>query len=133
MVYDIQAAGGAGKQRGSVPLKCMDFPVFTHLWLSVLLNLAMHSFLAIWLSCAASTLARTLYFKLELTWGRGAPDGHERSMIFINGQHPGPLLDIQQGDWVEIEVRNRMPFNSTIHAHGILPAFSGIILEADLI
>jgi FtsP/CotA-like multicopper oxidase with cupredoxin domain len=130
--HDTQAAGRAGKQRRSVPLRCKGFPVRTHLWLSVLFNHAMLSFLAIWLTFAAArTLAGTSYFKLELTWGRGAPDGHERGMIFINGQYPGPLLDIQQGDWVEIEVRNRMPFNSTIHAHGILPAISSIILEAD--
>jgi FtsP/CotA-like multicopper oxidase with cupredoxin domain len=89
--------------------------------------------LTIWLSFAASTLAGTSYFKLELTWRQGAPDGHERGMIFINGQYPGPLLDIPQGDWVEIEVCNRMLFNSTIHAHGMLPAFSSIVIEADSI
>jgi FtsP/CotA-like multicopper oxidase with cupredoxin domain len=124
MYHDTQAAGGAGKQWGSVPLKCKAPPVLMHLWLSVLFNHAMLSILTIWLSFAANTLAGTSYFKLELTWGRGAPDGHERGMIFINGQYPGPLLEIQQGDWVEIEVWNRMPFNSTIHAHGILPDFS---------
>jgi FtsP/CotA-like multicopper oxidase with cupredoxin domain len=79
-------------------------------------------FLTIWLTLTASCLAGTSYFKLELTWGQGAPDGHERGMIFINGQYPGPLLDIQQGDWVEIEVRNLMPWNTTIHAHGKHPA-----------
>ncbi|KAL5116353.1 hypothetical protein ACEQ8H_005701 [Pleosporales sp. CAS-2024a] len=40
-------------------------------------------------------------------------------MIFTNGQYPGPLLDIRQHDWVEIEVLNLMPFSTTIHAHGI--------------
>jgi FtsP/CotA-like multicopper oxidase with cupredoxin domain len=53
-----------------------------------------------------------------LTWAKGAPDGYERDMIFINGQYPGPLLEIQQGDWVEVEVCNQMPFNTTIHYHG---------------
>jgi FtsP/CotA-like multicopper oxidase with cupredoxin domain len=74
--------------------------------------------LPLWLSLTASVLAGMSHFKLELSWGKGAPDGYERDMIFINGQYPGPLLDIQQGDWVEIEVLNSMPFNTTIHAHG---------------
>jgi FtsP/CotA-like multicopper oxidase with cupredoxin domain len=80
----------------------------------------MFSFLiAVFLSLPASTRAGTSHFKLELTWGKGAPDGYERDMIFINGQFPGPLLEIPQGDWVEIEVLNSMPYNSTIHAHGV--------------
>jgi FtsP/CotA-like multicopper oxidase with cupredoxin domain len=70
------------------------------------------------LSLPVYVLAGTSHFKLELTWDRGAPDGHERDMIFTNGQYPGPLLDIRQDDWVEIEVVNRLPFSTTIHAHG---------------
>jgi FtsP/CotA-like multicopper oxidase with cupredoxin domain len=82
----------------------------------------MLSYYAIWLYFTAAALARTTHFKIELTWGKGAPDGHERDMIFINGQYPGPLLELQQGDWVEMEVCNQMPFNTTIHTHGILPS-----------
>ncbi|KAF2830304.1 hypothetical protein CC86DRAFT_378617 [Ophiobolus disseminans] len=40
-------------------------------------------------------------------------------MIFINGKYPGPLLEIQQDDWVEVEVHNALPFDTTIHFHGI--------------
>ena len=74
--------------------------------------------LVLFLSLATYALATTCHFDLELTWGRGSPDGFERDMIYINGQFPGPLLEIQQGDWVEITVVNKMPFNTTIHAHG---------------
>jgi FtsP/CotA-like multicopper oxidase with cupredoxin domain len=88
----------------------------------------MLSFFAICLLFAVYALAGTSYFRLELTWGKGAPDGYERSMIFINGQYPGPLLDIQQGDWVEIEVCNLMPVNSTIHAHGMIPVLLRLYL-----
>lgn len=70
-------------------------------------------------SFAAAILAKTSSFKLELSWDKGAPDGYERDMIFINGQYPGPALEITQGDWVEIEVLNNLPFNSSIHAHGM--------------
>jgi hypothetical protein len=79
-------------------------------------------FLATCLSLTASTFAATVHFKLELTWGKGSPDGYDRDMIFINGQHPGPLLNISENDWVEIEVCNLMPFNSTLHAHGMSSA-----------
>ncbi|KAF2025781.1 hypothetical protein EK21DRAFT_103703 [Setomelanomma holmii] len=79
----------------------------------------MLSLVPIWLSLATLTIAVTRQFRFELTWAKGAPDGHEREMVFINGQYPGPLLEIQQDDWVEIEVCNQMPFNTTIHYHGI--------------
>lgn len=78
----------------------------------------MFSLIVLWLSLVAGTLAGSCNFKLELTWGKGSPDGYERDMIFINGQYPGPLLEIQQDDWVEIEVINHLPFNTSIHYHG---------------
>jgi FtsP/CotA-like multicopper oxidase with cupredoxin domain len=85
---------------------------------AVLLSVAMLSLLTICLSLAAVAFAGQCHFKLELTWGTGSPDGYTRDMIFVNGEYPGPLLEIQQGDWVEIEVLNSMPFNSSIHYHG---------------
>jgi hypothetical protein len=74
--------------------------------------------LVIGLASAVVASAGSCHFKLELTWGKGSPDGFERDMIFINGQYPGPVLDIQQDDWVEIDVVNNLPFNTSIHAHG---------------
>ncbi|KAF1812998.1 hypothetical protein P152DRAFT_396454 [Eremomyces bilateralis CBS 781.70] len=63
---------------------------------------------------------RTKRFTLELTWEKGNPDGGpERNMIFMNGEFPGPTLDITQGDDVEVVVKNKMPFNTGIHFHGI--------------
>ena len=59
-------------------------------------------------------------FELILTWGKGAPDGFERDMILINDQFPGPTLEMNQGDDVEILVHNQLPFNTTIHYHGII-------------
>ncbi|KAF2689829.1 multicopper oxidase [Lentithecium fluviatile CBS 122367] len=45
--------------------------------------------------------------------------GFPREMILMNGKFPGPLVEVWQDDWVEITVANKMPFNTTIHAHGI--------------
>jgi FtsP/CotA-like multicopper oxidase with cupredoxin domain len=75
--------------------------------------------ITVWLLHAAVVCAAASHYKFELTWGTGAPDGHDRKMIFINGEYPGPLLEAQQGDWVEVEVCNFLPFNTTIHFHGI--------------
>jgi hypothetical protein len=41
-------------------------------------------------------------FPIKLTWEKGAPDGFERDMIFMNGQFPGPALIIEEGDNVEV-------------------------------
>ncbi|KAF2465641.1 uncharacterized protein BDR25DRAFT_295302 [Lindgomyces ingoldianus] len=79
----------------------------------------MLSLLVLWLGLVVYAFAKDCHFTLELTWKIGAPDGYEREMIFINGQFPGPTLEIDQGDWVEIVVQNNMPYNSTIHYHGI--------------
>lgn len=67
---------------------------------------------------ATVVFAATSSYKLELMWDIGAPDGHEREMVFINGDYPGPILEAQQGDWVEVEVYNKLPFNTSIHFHG---------------
>lgn len=80
----------------------------------------MLSLLALWLSLVTAALAGSCHFTLELTWAKGSPDGYERNMIFVNGQYPGPLLEIEQDDWVEIEVINHLPFNTSIHYHGTL-------------
>ncbi|KAL1594398.1 hypothetical protein SLS60_010158 [Paraconiothyrium brasiliense] len=71
-----------------------------------------------WLSLAAYAVADSRY-TLELTWARGSPDGFEREMILINGHFPGPHIELEEGDWAEIVVVNKLPFNTTIHAHGI--------------
>jgi FtsP/CotA-like multicopper oxidase with cupredoxin domain len=71
---------------------------------------------------AASALVKqplTKQFELNLTWGTRAPDGVERQQILVNGQFPGPPLIIDEGDEVEVTVNNFLPFNTTLHYHGI--------------
>jgi len=46
--------------------------------------------------------AKTVVFPVTLTWAKGAPDGFSRDMIFMNGQFPGPELNIDEGDAVEV-------------------------------
>ncbi|CAK7243253.1 MAG: hypothetical protein STHCBS139747_004768 [Sporothrix thermara] len=62
---------------------------------------------------------RVRSFDLTLTWEDHAPDGFTRKMILVNGQYPGPLLELDEGDVVRVIVHNAMPFNTTVHFHGI--------------
>lgn len=49
---------------------------------------------------AALTQAAHVKFVLDLTWRKGAPDGVEREMIFVNDVFPGPSLIMNEGDEV---------------------------------
>ncbi|KAI1842362.1 hypothetical protein JX265_001790 [Neoarthrinium moseri] len=77
------------------------------------------TFLPLIVNALPSPHGNTRNFELTLTWEKGAPDGYERDMFKINGQFPGPLLEIDQGDDVVIFVKNESPYNTTIHYHGI--------------
>ncbi|KAL2698464.1 hypothetical protein AAEP93_009852 [Penicillium crustosum] len=61
----------------------------------------------------------TKKFELNLTWDTKAPDGVERQQALINGQFPGPSLIFDEGDNVEVTVNNFLPYNTTMHWHGI--------------
>lgn len=68
---------------------------------------------------ATFTHSACVRFNLDLTWEVGAPNGQQREMIFVNGQFPGPPLVVDEGDDVTVTVNNYLPFNTTIHFHGI--------------
>ncbi|KAK3398805.1 Cupredoxin [Sordaria brevicollis] len=51
-----------------------------------------------------------------------SPDGVERPMIVVNGQFPGPTIEANWGDWIEVTLKNdiRGPGDgAAIHWHGI--------------
>jgi hypothetical protein len=70
-------------------------------------------------SLSSAAFARHVTFPVTLTWEKGAPDGFEREMILMNGQFPGPTLSITEGDDVEFIVSNRLPYETTVHFHGV--------------
>jgi FtsP/CotA-like multicopper oxidase with cupredoxin domain len=47
------------------------------------------------------------------------PDGVYRQMILINGQFPGPLIECNEGDTLEIEIDNQSINATSFHWHGI--------------
>ncbi|KPM42761.1 Laccase-1 [Neonectria ditissima] len=62
---------------------------------------------------------RTKEFEFSVTWEEHAPDGFSRHMLLVNGHSPGPVLNIDQDDWVVVNVHNYSPYNTTVHFHGI--------------
>lgn len=61
---------------------------------------------------------RTRLFDLTLTWDSSAPDGVNRNMFLVNGQFPGPKMELNEGDSVIVNLKNSSPFNTSIHYHG---------------
>jgi FtsP/CotA-like multicopper oxidase with cupredoxin domain len=45
-------------------------------------------------------------------------DGVSREVYLINNQQPGPLIEADEGDDVEVFVKNDLPVETTIHWHG---------------
>lgn len=60
----------------------------------------------------------TKEFDFVVTYEPYAPDGFSRNMLLVNGQYPGPVLEVDQDDWVVVRVHNKSPYNTTIHFHG---------------
>ncbi|GAB7344328.1 hypothetical protein MBLNU457_2193t1 [Dothideomycetes sp. NU457] len=59
-----------------------------------------------------------------------APDGVSVQVLVVNDQFPGPLIEANWGDWIEVAVTNNLPTEGTaIHWHGFLqkdtPWFDG--------
>ena len=87
------------------------------------------------LAYAPLSLCAHVFFEINLTWEVRAPDGQSRYVILSNGQFPGPQLNMKYGDEVEVShslqprlhradcsqfvVHNNLPFDSTVHFHGI--------------
>ncbi|KAF4996202.1 hypothetical protein FDECE_12543 [Fusarium decemcellulare] len=69
---------------------------------------------------AASTRAALRQFNFALHSASHSPDGFERQMYLVNGEQPGPLIDVDEGDDVEVYVQNDLDVDTTIHWHGLL-------------
>ncbi|PKS12408.1 hypothetical protein jhhlp_000612 [Lomentospora prolificans] len=67
-----------------------------------------------------SNVPTTREYVFDVARALAAPDGLEKSMVLVNGQSPGPLIEANIGDVLRIKVNNRMAEESTtIHWHGI--------------
>lgn len=59
------------------------------------------------------------YFDLVVSMTSGAPDGYERASYAVNGQSPGPLLELDGGDRMVVYVTNNLNQSMTLHFHGV--------------
>lgn len=59
-------------------------------------------------------------FNLDVSWDEYAHAGLEREMLLVNGQAPGPVIEVDEDDHVIVNVNNYSPFNTTVHFHGTL-------------
>merc|ERR1712169_35619 len=69
---------------------------------------------------AVSTRAALRQFNFTVHSASNSPDGFEREVYLVNGQQPGPLIDVDEGDDIEIFVQNDLNVETTIHWHGLL-------------
>ncbi|KAA8572187.1 hypothetical protein EYC84_002096 [Monilinia fructicola] len=55
--------------------------------------------------------------------GKASPDGYQRDVILVNGVFPGPLIEANWGDTIQVTVHNKItgPEEGTaLHWHGLL-------------
>merc|ERR1712000_571481 len=85
-------------------------------------NMPSYPHLIVLLACSAvqNALADTRSYELTLSTGIRSPDGFAREVYLINNQQPGPLIEAEEGDDLEIFVQNDLPVEATIHWHVLL-------------
>lgn len=66
----------------------------------------------------------TRRYDFNISRGVIAPDGYEKRVLLVNDQFPGPLIEANWGDWIEVKVTNSISEEpaegTTIHWHGFL-------------
>lgn len=62
---------------------------------------------------------QTRHYDWKVTNETAAPDGFKRNVLVINSQFPGPLIEANDGDTLNIRVTNKLSSALTIHWHGI--------------
>lgn len=63
--------------------------------------------------------------KYDFTISRSqiSPDGVLRDVILVNGQFPGPAIEANWGDWIEVSIQNNITLpeeGTAMHWHGML-------------
>ncbi|KAL4897033.1 Cupredoxin [Aspergillus ambiguus] len=65
--------------------------------------------------------AKTVTYDFNVTWVKANPDGlHERKVVGINGQWPLPIIEVEKGDRLVVNMYNGLGDKDTsIHWHGM--------------
>ena len=58
----------------------------------------------------------------DFTVSRGgiAPDGYETDVLLVNGAFPGPTIEANWGDTIQVTVHNKLEEGTALHWHGFL-------------
>ncbi|KAH9811516.1 multi-copper oxidase laccase-like protein [Melampsora americana] len=67
-----------------------------------------------------SSTPQTRDYTFIVTNETAAPDGFTRNVLVINSQIPGPLIEANESDTLNIHVENKMAGTLSIHWHGLL-------------
>jgi FtsP/CotA-like multicopper oxidase with cupredoxin domain len=89
-------------------------------------------------SFVVTSTPTTRYYEFVISEAVGSPDGVQRTMLVVNStprysihnddptdigildQFPGPLIEVNSGDELVVNVYNQLPNGTTIHWHGQL-------------
>lgn len=69
--------------------------------------------------CGDDTTSKTHRFAIEIEDNELAPNGVMRSVRTYNGTVPGPVIEANLGDIIEVEATNKMKESTTVHWHGM--------------
>ncbi|KAI1298831.1 multicopper oxidase-domain-containing protein [Xylaria venustula] len=58
-------------------------------------------------------------YEWTITDGEGSPDGVHRPMMLINNQFPGPLIEVNEGDVLVVNLVNKASNSTALHWHGM--------------
>jgi FtsP/CotA-like multicopper oxidase with cupredoxin domain len=62
----------------------------------------------------------TRFYDLTIAYQEIAPDGVKKNGLTINGQYPGPLIEANWGDMIQVTVHNQLTDEGTaLHWHGL--------------
>ncbi|KAL9620603.1 MAG: hypothetical protein Q9160_004857 [Pyrenula sp. 1 TL-2023] len=65
----------------------------------------------------------TRTYDFRVSYQTISPDGVKKNGLVINEAFPGPLIEANWGDWIQVQVTNLLPDEGTsIHWHGLLQA-----------
>lgn len=76
-------------------------------------------------ACAASLAAvcceaKTVTYDFNVSWVQANPDGlFERKVVGVNGQWPLPIIEVDKGDQLVVNMYNGLDRSATIHFHGM--------------
>ncbi|KAF2015125.1 multicopper oxidase [Aaosphaeria arxii CBS 175.79] len=64
--------------------------------------------------------AKTVTYDFNVTWVTANPDGlADRKVVGINGQWPLPIIEVEKGDQLVVNMHNGLDKASSIHFHGM--------------